>query len=74
MCLVRDCGIQKTRKYYRVAQYNLVTMNLENPDDQSMLFAGEPLSCMYSFKEDLLDKSTNHNISELKRSHFPHAF
>ena len=47
---------------------------MENPDDQSMLFTGEPLSCMYSFKEDLLDKATNHNISELKRSHFPHAF
>jgi hypothetical protein len=73
-CWVRDRVVQKTRKSDRVAQYNLVTMNLENPDDQSMLFAGEPLSCMYSFKEDLLDKATNHNISELKHSHFPHAF
>jgi hypothetical protein len=72
--LVRIWVVQKTRKDMRVAQYNLVSMNLENPDDQSMLFAVEPLSCIYSFKEDLLDKATNHNISELKHSHFPHAF
>jgi hypothetical protein len=49
-------------------------MNLENGDDQSMLFAPDPLSCLYSFKEDLLDKATNHNVCDLKHSHFPHAF
>lgn len=49
-------------------------MNLENVDDHAMLFAAEGLSCLYSFKEDLLEKATNHNMSDLKHSHFAHAF
>lgn len=49
-------------------------MNLENVDDQSILFAAEPICGLYSFKDDLLDKATNHNISDLKQNHFPHAF
>lgn len=50
-------------------------MNFENGADESILFPPDPLSCLYSFKEELLEKVTNHNISELaKYSHFPHAF
>jgi hypothetical protein len=50
-------------------------MNFENADDQLILLTPEPLSCLYSFKEDLMDKATNHNTCELpKHSLFPHAF
>lgn len=49
-------------------------MHFENPDEQSMLFAAEEPSCMYSVKEELLEKATNHNPCEPKPNYFPHAF